>query len=929
MRTSGASLNTTGKRRRAGVLRKALVAAAALSVGLTLSMPMASAASDDPAVELQTLKDELSAQVELGFEDPTDQLQINNLAAATPDECYKAGGTYEPAQDSGGVYSCTDGRQLKVNQGYVWGMAKHNDTLWFGTGPNVQCLMMAQYIAPIPVETDSFVCDPTSTYRAADKSAWTLELTGSPTWPAVGPRGYLRTAGIAPNFATATAYAGNTIARIGDWRQPDLFTYDLSTGQQKNLFDDLDADGKKWLGRTLGIRSAGSGDGYVIFAGPDVLTAPNGAWGWVNYFVFTDDGQYVGSDHVENQTNIRKWVDINGKLYTGVGVAPTFLNFQPDPSNPVRGQVLKFKGFNATDPQGSRIKYDVVGNMTTSPSEFTEFNNRIYTSSWPVGTSPDTAGIYMSPELNGDGELTSNTAWDKVWDITDYEPDPLIARTMAVGPVQSYDGKIYWGTMNVPFVGSFYLIQAYTAEYGAPDTEQLALMLLGGWRTTTEFRGDNFESSPDVQLLYGNVVLPVADFTGPSPSWSLQRNKMSAIPRYGLAGFGNPFNAYTWTMAVNRGDLYVGTFDSSYLIRSILQDGINVTSSSMPEGIDPADAQAATTLFTPENMQALLAGYGLTLDDLPLQYGADLWRFPTGTHRAVPEFINGGLNRFSYGIRTMISDGSNLYLGMANPMNLEVNPPGYPQGGWQLLQLNPWPTRTKLFAEPNPVTAGQPITFDVSVRPDLSARSMAHGTPWGVLQVYGDDLLLGSCQVFQGHSASCELTTSALEAGEHTFYATFDGTRTWADSRSKDVKVTVNSATAGAAPQTPPAAAPGPQSAPAAGAAPQIAATSIAVGARSQSKALKPLRRTSLVNYVQTNASAVGVRVECVVKGKTLVGSKARKACGITVTKGKAVKVSAKPKCLAGAQIRVGLTAQAQGASQAQWTRTWSVAGKC
>lgn len=928
MRTSSASLSTTGSQPRAGVIRKALVAMAAVSVGMTLSMPMASAASADPETQMQTLKDELSSQVALGPEDPTDQLQINNLAAATPDECYKAGGTYEPAQESGGVYSCTDGRQLKVNQGYVWGMAKHDDTLWFGTGPNVQCLMMAQYIAPIPVETDSYVCDPTSTYRAADKTAWGLELTGSPLWPASGTQGYLRAAGIAPDFATAAAYAGNTIARIGDWRQPDLFSYNVDTGTQTNLLSSLSPEGKTLLGRTLGIRSAGATDEYVIFAGPDVLTAPNGAWGWVNYFVFDKDGNFLGADHVENQTNIRKWEDINGKLYTGIGVAPTFLNFAPNPANPTRGQVLKFTGFDANDPEGSRLKYDVVGNMTTSPSEFTEFNNRIYTSSWPVGTSPDTAGIYMSPELNGDGELTSNTAWDKVWDVTDYEPDPLIARTMAVGAVQSYEGKIYWGTMNVPFVGSFYLIQAYTAKYGAPDTEQLALMALGGWRTTTEFRGDSFDTSPDVQLLYGNVVLPVADFSGPSASWSLQPNRMSSIPRYGLAGFGNPFNAYTWTMAVNRGDLYVGTFDSSYLIRALVQGGTSATSSGIPQGVDTADAQAATTLFTSENMQALLAGYGLTLDDFPLQYGADLWRFPTGTHRAVPEFINGGLNRFSYGIRTMISDGSNLYLGMANPMNLEVNPPGYPQGGWQLLQLNPWPTRTKLFAEPNPVVEGQQITFDVSVRPDLTARSVSHGTPWGILQVYGDDLLLGSCQVFQGHSASCEMTTSALEAGEHTFYATFDGTRTWADSRSKDVIVTVTAPTAGSAPQSPPAAAPGPQSGPVAG-APQIAATSIAVGARSQSKALKPLRRTSLVKYVQTNASAVGVRVECVVKGKTLAGSKARQACGITVTKGKAVKVSAKPKCLAGALIRVGLTAQAQGAAQAQWTRTWSVARKC
>ncbi len=917
MRTSGASWKWTGRKRRAGVVRRALAVVAAASVGMSLSMSTAMAA-DDPAAELQSLKEELSAQVAFGPDNPTDQLMITDLAAATPDECYKPGGTYEPAIDNNGVFTCPDGsgRQLKVNQGYVWGMAKQGDTLWFGTGPNVQCLMMAQYIAPIPLETDAFVCDPFSTYRAAEKAVWTGQLATYLIAKKIG------------NPLDAGKNAGNTIARIGDWRTPDLFTYDLDTGTQTNLSDRLDADGTKWLGRTLGIRSAGSTDEYVIFAGPDVLTAPNGAWGWVNYFVFDRDGNFVGSDHVEGQTNIRKWVDINGKLYTGVGKAPTFKSYAPDPANPVRGEVLKFTGFDATDPEGSRIKYEVVGNMTTSPSEFTEFNNRIYTSSWPVGTSPDTAGIYMSPELNGDGELTSNTAWDKVWDIKDYEPDPVVARTMAVGPVQAYEGKIYWGTMNVPFVGSFYLIQAYTSEYGAPDTEQLALMALGGWRTTSLFRGDSFDTSADVQLLYGNVVLPVLDMTGPTASWSLQRNAMNAIPRYGLAGFGNPFNAYTWTMAVNRGDLYAGTFDSSYLIRAIVE-GLLQSSAKIPEGVDATQAQTAASLLTPENIQTLLEGYGLTLEDFPLQYGADLWRFPTGNHRAVPEFINGGQNRYSYGIRTMISDGTKLYLGMANPMNLEVNPPGEPQGGWQLLELSPWPTQVKLFAEPNSAAVGEPVTFDVSVRPDLVRRSLAHGTPWGILKVYGDDLLLGSCQVFQGRGASCEMTTSALTAGAHTFYATFDGTRTWASSRSKDVLVTIGAPADNTAqtPQTAPAA-PAPQSPSASGGTPQIAATSISVGARAQTKALKPLRTTTLVKSVQTNASSVGVRVQCVVDGKVLKGKAARKACGITVVKGKAVKVTASPKCVS-AQIKVALTAQAQGAATAQWTRTWSVSKKC
>lgn len=43
-------------------------------------------------------------------------------------------------------------------------------------------------------------------------------------------------------------------------------------------------------------------------------------------------------------------------------------------------------------------------------------------------------------------------------------------------------------------------------------------------------------------------------------------------------------------------------------------------------------------------------------------------------------------NPSSYGIRTMLSSGDGLYLGMANPMNL-LTAPGKPMGGWELIQV--------------------------------------------------------------------------------------------------------------------------------------------------------------------------------------------------------------------------------------------------
>ncbi len=904
--------------RRRGVVSRVLSVVAAATVGVALAIPVGAAQATDPDPQ-QLLTDAVSEQVQFGSVDRTDQLEVDLLATSDPDECFGGiGQNYEPLVDENGVFSCPDNQQLKVNQAYVWGMAKQDDQLWFGTGPNVQCLMMAQYIMPIAVKTDSFVCE-------GSDSAYLDEPIFA----------QLRSQLTNPPYNFSQDQVDQIINRLGDWRPPDLYAYDLASQSLVQLNDQLDTLGQTLLGRTLGIRSAGAIGDTVIFAGPDISTAPNGAFGAVNFFVFKD-GQYLGATTKRGYTNIRKWVEIDGTLYTGVGVAPNPLN----PADKTRGAVLRFDGASAAGPVLT-LNTTVVGKMTTSPSEFTEHDGRIFTSTWPVGTSEDTAGIFMSPPLDG-APLDNSDAdlWTEVWNIKDYEPDPVLQRTMAVGPVQSYKGQVYWGTMNVPFVGAFYSLQRYVQTYGVqPDTEELLLMLLGTHRATTIFRGQNFADSPAVQLLYGNALLPTSSWAPPSDpqppvgervSWSLSHNNMNAIPRYGLAGFGNPFNTYTRTMAVNRGDLYVGTFDDSYLIssiiRSLLADDVPVDT---PADMQPQLAEGMQEALSVPLLQEYLGAFDAS--DLPWQYGADLWRFMNGEHRAVPEFINGADNRYSYGIRTMISSEDNLYLGMANPMNLEAVPTGEQPGGWQLVQLSPWPTMTRMRALPEQPVVGEPLTLQVRVRAALRGDdALEHGNPWGILKVYADDLLLGSCQVLQGPLASCEMVTSALTAGDHTFYATFSGTRTWEPSVSEPVTVTVGTAPPLAVPQ---AVEPQPEAAnPAAPAAQPLTATTLQVGAVPKAKQLRPQRTTTLVKYAQTNAAGLTVQTSCVVQGKTRKGKAARKACGIAVTKvsGNGVKVSATPQCNAATRITVRLSAQAQGAGPAAWNRTWSVAkGAC
>jgi hypothetical protein len=70
-------------------------------------------------------------------------------------------------------------------------------------------------------------------------------------------------------------------------------------------------------------------------------------------------------------------------------------------------------------------------------------------------------------------------------------------------------------------------------------------------------------------------------------------------------------------------------------------------------------------------------------------YGADLWVFNDTNHPAVAENTNGLGNITSYGIRNLLPSGNTMYVGMANNANLLADPAHPPNGGWELIQLQP------------------------------------------------------------------------------------------------------------------------------------------------------------------------------------------------------------------------------------------------
>lgn len=524
------------------------------------------------------------------------------LAKADIDECYNGtGASYEP-----GPY-CEPYETPKANQAYLWGLTKSGNSMWIGTGSNILCLMRGltfslTNIGELSDENDLWVCEYT-------RGKYPREMIDR--W-------------IPPNY--------------GDFREPKVYKYDLYKNgipqeplsmadrgsdieERASKIEDItetitDENALTLLENTFGLRSAGSIGNLVFMAGP------TGVGKGINIFAFNaTTNELIDAKKISYYSNIRKWLVMNGNLYTTV-----------ENSRGGGSKILKWSG-TMEDP----IAFTIVGSIDGIGAEIAEHNKRIYVGTWPQGVNKPIAGIWMSPVVQSVGLTTADADdWQKVWTTDEYEPDPLIAHLYGVGALYSYNEKLYWGTMHVTSKNMFRVV----VSYAIPPT---------GWseafqqskRAISIFRTENFSS---VELLYGDTQLPVYKRNFFGGTWSPQNNNMGVEATYGTSGFGNPYNNYTWTMAVYNGKLYVGTMDNS-----ILWENAELT------------------------------------DDNP--EGADLWCFPSGNQPAVAVTKNGFGNLTNYGIRTIYADqATGLYCGTANPGNIAQDD-GNPIGGWELIRV--------------------------------------------------------------------------------------------------------------------------------------------------------------------------------------------------------------------------------------------------
>lgn len=537
------------------------------------------------------------------------------LAKAPSDECFVDVGSplnsYDPAFYPNGV-KCTAPAVPKVNQAYVWGLTKSGSKLWFGTVANTLCLVVGGILGfSDPIETPSYVCEFNQNQQFHSDS-----------------------------------------------RPPQILSYEPKH-KKLTAFTMLQIP---QLQSTLGLRSAGSLGNMVFLAGP--------SWGFsVNMFAFdSPSGAFLGFKSFPMYSDIRTWAVYKGVLYAGV-------QNKADST----GRVLRWIGTPANPFVGgpNNNGFEEVGTLDAEAANLAVHMGRLYATTWTgflaLNPSPTLAGLFMSPAIDPVNGLTTNDPWTKVWSIDQYESDPNVASTLAGGAIASYCGKLYWGMMQIPFSGAEVLAEKYPANF--TDAASLATAFLGTTRPIPIFRCcGNPSAAPNVELLYGSVLLPVYDSV--LNRFNFQPNNMHVPPLYGPAGFGNPFNTYTWSMAVYKNKLFVGTFDWTYL----LLDGLVL----IPQFFDGSGLLNIPTLFGLEN---ILEG---TMAPAAVGAGADLWRFDSPKKPALPESRTGVGNHLNYGVRNMVADDA-LYVGSANAMNLKTDPGTRrnpkPMGGWELRVL--------------------------------------------------------------------------------------------------------------------------------------------------------------------------------------------------------------------------------------------------
>ena len=538
-------------------------------------------------------------------EGPT--LQRTLLLKAPIDECFYSVGN--PLNQYLAT-SCVNGR-WKRNGGQVWALTKWGDKLWVGTRENAICTTMGFSGVKDPVRTEYAVCE-------FGESAFVPPL---------------------PDY-------------LGDWRPPSIYVYDLKSNESRRVAF-LTPGSLGGLPLIQGIRGAGAVNGIVFMAGLAGTDSENAA---LILFAYNGETEELlgwralsGPDGTPYK-NTRKWLTFKGHLYGTAWVEGG-------------GRIIRWRGDAEAIKRGDLSTlwdFEEVGFLHQAPANITVYDGkRLAVGTRPKDTNRVLRGgeIWLSPEFQDHLTAEHASQWKVVWSASLYEPDFVTAVATAVGDLAFFDGYLWWGTeMQVEQAWGIHK-EVYGKVLGSyPSIDQDVAALLGTWRPTSVFRGRHLETNaPKVELLYGFKLLPSFQIDAQSGEgrWHLVPNRMGAEPKYGLGGFCNWYQVQTYSMAVFRNRLYVGTSEYSQRMAS----GFLV----MPDFPKPEPSR-----------------------DL---WGAELWRFESADTPGTAESLGGMGNYLNAAVRNMIADDA-LYIGTGNTSNLATDPTDdIPEGGWELIRL--------------------------------------------------------------------------------------------------------------------------------------------------------------------------------------------------------------------------------------------------
>jgi len=305
--------------------------------------------------------------------------------------------------------------------------------------------------------------DPTATPKVNQAYVWGLAESNSQLW--FGTVANTQCLVIAAYLRYTTPFeTPSYVCEFGesrfhgtDWRPPEIFSYDL----RSKILTPKSSSAPLLTG-TIGIRSAGALGNVVLLAGA-ALPPQVG----INLFAFdSNTGNFLGSTTVPDYTDIRQWVLYDGVLHTGVQYKDG------------TGRILRWTG-----GPGNYFSFEEVGKLDAEAAYLVAHNHHLYATTWggvlTGGKSP--SGLWMGPQVPESG-LTSADAgnWREIWQVNDYEADPVTASTLAGGALASYQGCLYWGLMQVPITGA---LVHYAAYPDAPHaTEDVILSILGTTR---------------------------------------------------------------------------------------------------------------------------------------------------------------------------------------------------------------------------------------------------------------------------------------------------------------------------------------------------------------------------------------------------------------------------------------------------------------